>query len=128
MIAIDTNVLIRLIVEDNDIQSSKALKFVRKQGEVFISAIVVCEATWILESCYNLKKAELINVFENMLRVDQFNIEYSEAIWLALNEYKRINADFSDCIIGAIAKTNDCHPVVTFDKKAAKSSFFELIK
>ena len=128
MIAIDTNVLIRLIVEDDDIQARKALNFLKQHKEVFISVVVVCEAAWVLESCYNVKKDKLVKVFENILRVDQFNIESSESIWLALNEYKKINADFSDCIIGAIAKTNGHQPVVTFDKKAAKSSFFKLIK
>ena len=114
MISIDTDVLICLIVEDDDIQSHKALTL------LFISASVICEAAWILEPCYNLKRLEIIDVFENILRVDQFVIEYSESIWLALNEFKKNNADFSDCIIGTIAKTNGHHPVVTFDKKAAK--------
>lgn len=127
MVAIDTNVLIRLIVEDDNIQAHKALTLLKKHNEVFISAIVICEVAWVLESCYNLKKLEIIDVFENILRVEQFEIEYSESIWLALNEFKKINADFSDCIVGAIAKTNGHYPVATFDKKAAKSSFFKLI-
>jgi len=128
MIGIDTNVLVRLIVEDNDIQARKALKYLEKHSDVFISAIVICETAWVLESCYDLKKDELINVFENILRVDQFIIEHSEQVWIALNEYRKFNTDFSDCIVGAIAKSNDCDFVATFDKKAAKSQFFELIK
>ena len=128
MIAIDTKVLIHLIVEDDDIQAHKALNLLKQHNEVFISVIVICETAWVLESCYDLNKIEIINVFENILRVDQFDIEHSESIWLALNEYKKINADFSDCIIGAIAKNNGHYPVATFDKKAAKSSFFKLIK
>jgi len=128
MIAIDTNVLVRLIVEDNDIQARKALKFLEKHSEAFISAIVICEAAWVLESCYEFKKEVLVNVFENILRVDQFFIEHSEQIWVALNEYKKFNIDFSDCVIAAIAKLNDCDFVATFDKKAAKSQLFELIK
>lgn len=127
MIAIDTNVLVRLIVEDDHIQSQKALNSLKKHNNVFISAIVICETAWVLESCYSLKKSEMIDVFENILRIEQFDIEHSESIWLALNEFKKINTDFSDCIIGAIAKTNGHYPVLTFDKKAAKSSFFKLI-
>lgn len=128
MIAIDTNVLVRLIVEDDDIQAHKALKLLQQHNEVFISTVVICETAWVLESCYDIKKNKLIEVFENILRVEQFDVEYSESIWLALNEYKKINADFSDCVIGAIAKTKGHYPVATFDKKAAKSAFFKLIK
>lgn len=128
MISIDTNILIRIIVEDNDIQAQKALKLINKEQEVFISALVICETAWVLESSYKLKKDEIIDVFENILRVSQFNIERSDAIWLALNEYKRINMDFSDCLIGAVAKINDSSPVMTFDKNASRSNLFKLIK
>ena len=128
MIAIDTNVLVRLIVDDDNIQARKALKLVEDESEVFISTIVLCKAAWVLESCYALKKSELINTFEQVLRINQFNIEYSEAIWQALNEYKKVNADFSDCIIATIAKANNCDTVTTFDNQAAKSDLFTLIK
>ena len=128
MNAIDTNVLVRLIVKDDDVQAKKALNYVKKHGEVFISAVVLCETTWVFESCYDIKKRELINIIEKILTTTQLTVEYPEAIWLALNEYKRINTDFSDCLIGAIAKHHKCHEVVTFDKKAAKSTLFALMK
>jgi len=128
MNAIDTNVLVRLIVKDNDIQAKKALNYVKRYREVFISAVVLWEAVCVFEACYDIKKAELINVIEKVLSTAQFVFEYSEIIWVALNEYKRSNADFTDCLIGAIAKYNECEKIVTFDRKAAKSTFFELIK
>ena len=128
MKAIDTNVLVRLIVKDNDIQAKKALNYVKKQGEVLISTIVLCETAWVLEACYDIKKTELINVVEKVLFTTQFIFEHTDVIWLALNEFKRTNTDFTDCLIVATAKQQECQSVGTFDKKASKSELFELIK
>ena len=127
-VAIDTNVLVRVIVKDNDIQARKALRFIKKHGVVFVSSIVLCETAWVLESCYEIKKAELISVLESILRIDQLNIEHSEAAWLAVSDFKDTSADFSDCLIAAIAKMRGCDLVGTFDKKASKIESFSLIK
>jgi len=127
MKAIDTNVLVRLLVKDNKSQSQKALIYVKKHPGVFISLLVLCETTWVLSSCYNIKKTELCVAIENILSVDEFEVEDSDIVWRSLSEYKKLNIDFSDCLIGVIAKYNNTDIVATFDKKAAKSNLFELL-
>lgn len=128
MNAIDTNVLVRIIVQDNDIQSHKALKYVQRHREVFISHVVLCEAMWVFESCYDVKKPELLLILEEILSTKQFAMENADIVWRSLREYKKVNSDFADCLIGAIAHYHNTKAVGTFDKKAAKSSFFELIQ
>jgi predicted nucleic-acid-binding protein len=127
VIGIDTNVLVRIIVQDDIVQTDQAIDLIKKEETVFISAVVLCEAAWVFETCYMLTKQQLIDVFERILRIRQFGIEYSDTIWLAIEEYKRINTDLSDCIIGAIAQHHECTAIATFDKKAAKSAYFVLI-
>ena len=127
MRAIDTNVLVRILIKDDENQSKKALKYVKKHGEVFISLIVLCETIWVCKDCYDLNKDEIIQVINHILRTDQFIVDYSEVVWSALSEYKRVSIDFADCLIGAIAKFHSYLPVGTFDKKAKKSEYFEHI-
>lgn len=128
MNAIDTNILVRLIVQDDEEQSKKALNFIKKQGVVFISTIVLCEFSWVCLACYDFNKKELYKALEHILRTDQFKIENSDSVWGALHEFHHSQIDFSDCLIGSISKHNDCEKVVTFDKKATHSDFFELLR
>ncbi len=129
MIAIDTNVLVRLIVKDDEIQARKALKLIQsqEQSNVFIATVVICEMSWVLESCYQLKKPEIIRIFESLLRVKQFNVQASDVVWRALTAYECSQAEFSDCLISAVSKLHGAAYVTTFDKRAAKSEGFQLV-
>jgi len=127
MKAIDTNMLVRIIVKDDVAQGKKALEYIKKNQPVFISHIVLCEFSCVFVDCYKFKKNELITALENILKTEHFAIENSDIIWGALHEYKHLNADFSDCVIGALAKSQGANKVGTFDKKASNSVFFELI-
>jgi predicted nucleic-acid-binding protein len=128
MHAIDTNVLVRIIVKDDETQTLKAKKYVEKLGEVFISLVVLCEFSWVLTSIYELNRSEFSQVIENILKTNQFLIEASDIVWDALHEYKKSNVDFSDCLIGSIAKHHKCTTIATFDKKACRIALFKLIE
>ncbi|MFN3233917.1 MAG: PIN domain-containing protein [Gammaproteobacteria bacterium] len=58
----------------------------------------------------------------------QFEIEASDMVWQAVEEYRDGNYEFSDCLIGVVAKQYGSKVVGTFDKRASKSELFELIK
>lgn len=128
MIGIDTNILVRTFINENEIQSHKALKLIQQQHPIYISAIVFCETIWVLKSRYNFNKTELMECVEKILKASHFHIQYRDAMWAAFHEFQHINADFSDCVIGAVAKLDACDAVMTFDKNAAKSKNFKLIK
>lgn len=127
MHAIDTNVLVRIIIKDDDLQTKKALSYVEKHKEVYISLVVLIETIWVFESCYDIEKSDLIKIIQNILMTTEFVIEHSEVVWLALDEFSEHNLDLTDCIIGALAKFHGYQPVATFDKKAAKSILFDLL-
>ncbi len=128
MLAVDTNVFVRLFVQDDEIQSHKAKKFIENHDAVFISTIVLCEAIWLLKAHFKYNKSQLIALIEKILKTKQFRFEHCDAIWYAFSEFQHINADLTDCIIGSVAKLYQCDSVVTFDKNAAKSKNFKLIK
>ena len=128
MNAIDTNVLVRVLINDDQIQAYKAVKLIGNNAPVFVSEIVLCETIWVLQSRYGFNKAQLISAIEKVLKIKELHIEHNDAMWSAFHEFQYIAADFSDCVIGAVAKHHGCSAVSTFDKNAAKSKNFKLIK
>ena len=128
MIALDTNILVRYIVQDNKIQAQKATKAIESltpEMPAFISCIVLCEVNWVLKSVYKISKKDRIKALQNILSVAVFNIERLESCLKALKLYEAGPADFSDYLIQQIAWKEGCESVLTFDKKANKSPGFK---
>lgn len=119
MIGLDTNVLVRYLVQDHPLQSKKAAAFIEKncshEAPAFISEIVLCELVWVLESAYGYKKDVIIQALERILMTAQFKVENKDNVWEALSAYRRSKADFSDCLIGAKNHTAGCEKTATFD-------------
>ena len=132
MTGIDTNVLARYIAQDDPIQSKIAEEFIEKKCSKdnygFINHIVLCEFVWVLQKCYNAPKKKIIHVIEQLLRTAQFKVQNPQLIWLTLNDFRKGSADFSDYLVGRINQSKDCAETVTFDKNAAKSPSFRLLK
>lgn len=129
MIGIDTNVLVRYIVQDDPKQSQKANHFIESaraaERPIFINGIVLCELVWVLETAYNYPKQAIVNVLEKILRTRQFSIHQPEIIWQALSSYHHAGADFADHYIARLNAYLECEHTVTFDKKAAKIKYFK---
>ena len=131
MIGLDTNVLVRILVEDDPQQAEIAKQEIRKAkaaGEKFlINNIVLCEVVWVLQRSYKFSRAEIINVLEKILRTNLFEFENQAAAWEAVQQMKKSNADFSDYLIGELNKKNGCRETLTFDKKLKQSQTFRLL-
>lgn len=131
MIGIDTNVLVRYITQDDELQSAIATEFIENYclngNEIFVNNIVICELVWVLKKCYKLSKPKTINVIEHILQVSRFRVENVQIIWQALTDYKKGPADFADYVVGRTNTFNDCSETVTFDQNASKSKEFVLL-
>ena len=131
MKGIDTNVLVRYLVQDEPKQSKKAAAFIEKYCSIdelcFISHIVLCELTWVLESNYGQSRAAIAEIIEQLLLTAQLEIMESEVVWKAVRDYKNSNADFSDHLLARVNESNGCNETVTFDKKAGKQLLFKLL-
>ena len=133
MKGIDTNVLVRYIVQDDKTQSLLATNFIEKStaelSPIFINPIVLCELVWVLETAYKYAKEDIFNVLEKILRTRQFCIYQSEILWNCLSDYQHMNIDFADSYIAHLNSANECEYTVTFDKKAVRLKYFkELVK
>lgn len=124
MIGIDTNVLIRYLVQDEPTQANKANQFVKNivdRGErLWICQLTLCEVVWVLERSYKLQKQEIIGVLKALFQTQQIQIEGDDVAWQALNDYETSKSvGFSDCLIGRQNLHKECSFTATFDKKAA---------
>jgi predicted nucleic-acid-binding protein len=125
MIGLDTNVLVRYVAQDDVKQSAKATKLIESltpSSQGFIAVVSVVELVWVLQSCYNSAKSEIIVVLETLLRTRELTVENSEIVWQALRRYSQANSDFADCLIERSAHAAGCEHTVTFDSKAAKTA------
>lgn len=132
MTGIDTNILVRYIVQDDPVQSKAATIFVEKKCSKenfgFINHIVLCELVWVLQKCYDASKKEIIRVMEQLLQTAQFKVQNQQIVWLSLSDFKSGSADFSDYLVGRINLSKECTETITFDKSAAKAKSFRLMK
>lgn len=128
---VDTNVLIRFIVQDNSAQSRKATRFLEKNCTVdrpgHISLVVLCEIVWVLARAYRYPKDDIVKVLQTILTTAEFTIESPTVAWEAFRLYQNGRADFSDYIICQVNKSAGCVKTVTFDREAAKSENFQLL-
>ncbi len=131
MIGLDTNVLVRYLVQDDPGQSRKATQVIAKQctrdDPGFINRIVLCELVWVLESAYGYSKETIVTVLEKLLRTGQLKIEDTQSAWTAFRMYQKGKADFADCLLGSANRFDGCNETVTFDQTASKLEDFRLL-
>lgn len=124
MIGLDTNVLVRYIVEDDPQQAALATQLIDErthaQKPAFISLMVLCELVWVLSRAYACNRNQLKDILQNLLLTENFMVEHHDVAWLALHDYKDGNADYPDCLISRLNQMFECTTTWTFDKKASK--------
>jgi predicted nucleic-acid-binding protein len=119
MRAVDTNVLVRLIVGDDAQQTAAADTFVQ-QG-VWASVVVVTEATWVLRNAYKLSPVELADAIDMLLRNKHLTLQDSDAVAAALELFRsRPALGFADCMILEVARNAGHLPLATFDRALGK--------
>ena len=131
MIGIDSNVLVRYITQDDPAQARVATDFLEKhlsaEDPGFIPGVVLAELIWVLEDLYSVKKAELLDIVEKLSRARQLIFEHADVVPRALHTYRSASCGLVDCLIAEIAASEGCEHVVTFDRKAARSSGFRTV-
>lgn len=132
MIGLDTNVVIRYLVQDDKKQSDLATQFIEKTLTVeepgYINHVCLCEITWVLQRCYGVTKPQLQAIIESLLTTKQFLVENVEVAWKSLRAFNESGAEFSDALIGQANVYHGCEFTVTFDKKASSLSGFNLLE
>lgn len=132
MKGLDTNVLVRYLVQDDPKQfavAKRELESAVQTGErFFISPIVLCELVWVLETAYGCSKGEVVDTLERVLRTAQFDVLEKAVVWGAWEEYKNGKGDFSDYYLGRSHRQSGADITLTFDKALSTSAFFQVLK
>lgn len=120
MIALDTNVLVRFLVNDEPKQARKAKALVGKLDEdearAFVPDIVLCELVWVLASCYRFDRARIAVALKMLVAARQLRFDSTDNVLRAIAAYETSKGDFADYLIREHAKSAGCEMVVTFDK------------
>ena len=130
MIGLDTNVLVRYIMQDDVRQSPLATLLVESlspQMPGFVPLVTIVELAWVLSSAYQLARTEIVEAFEALLRTKELIVDQAETVWKALRVFQGTNADFADCLIERSASTAGCEKTMTFDRGAVKACGMVLV-
>ena len=130
MIGLDTNVLVRYIMQDDPKQSSKAANLIESldaENPGFITMVSVVELYWVLTSSYELTGAQVAQALDAILRTKQLQVERADQVVRALRVFGHGKADFADCLIERAASGAGCSQTMTFDVGAGKHAGMTLI-
>ncbi|HEY4052494.1 MAG TPA: type II toxin-antitoxin system VapC family toxin [Terriglobales bacterium] len=125
MTGLDTNVLVRYVVQDDPAQSATATRLIENFTAAepgFVSMIVVVETVWVLQSNYKAERREIARVLEALLRSRELVVEHAELVWQALRIFAQSGADFADCLTERSGHAAGCDETVTFDQRASRTA------
>jgi predicted nucleic-acid-binding protein len=127
MLAVDTNVLVRLLARDDDRQVAAAEAFVTKGA--WVSHLVLAETVWVLGAVYELGPKEVATAVEMLLNHSQLAVEDAGVVAAALKHFReKPSIGFSDCLVLEIARKAGHLPLGTFDRDLARSSGAVLVR
>jgi len=131
MIGLDTNVLVRYIMQDDARQSKLASRLIESltvEEPGFVPLVAVIELAWVLSSPFGLVRAQVASALEILLQTKEIQVEHTDVVWRAVRIYRNSSADFADCLIERSAAAAGCDRIMTFDRGAAKNCSMTLIQ
>jgi len=131
MVGIDTNVLVRFIVRDDQQQAEAAkaaiVRAMAANEPLVVSLLTILETEWVLRSQYRFGKEVVVRTFKMLLEAGDVLIEGEETLEQALYLFEDSSADFAGCLMAARYQRMGCATMLTFDEKAAKVPGCELL-
>jgi len=131
MIGLDTNVLVRYIMQDDVKQSAMAARLIESldvDRPGFISLVSIIELYWVLTSCYELTTQQVRQALDLLLRTRQIVVDRADQVLGASRVFESGKADFADCLIERTASLAGCEQTMTFDVEAARYAGMTLIR
>jgi predicted nucleic-acid-binding protein len=131
MIGLDTNVLLRYLLQDDPAQAELANSRMEQldtdENRGFINLVVLCETLWVLTRGYHYSRNDIDGVVEQILLTQEFEIENRTLAWGALHDFRNGRADFADCLIGRLNAAAGCAQTISFDQGTRDLPGFEIL-
>jgi len=131
MTGLDTNVLVRYIMQDDPRQSPMATQLIESLDSAnpgYIALVSVVELYWVLTACFKLTDEQVRQALEVLLRTKQLVVEQADQVLRALRVFAGGKADFADCLIERSAASAGCPRTMTFDVGAARHAGMTLMR
>jgi len=128
VVGIDTNVFLRVFIDDEGSQHRAAVDLVQKHGQVFIGTVVMVETVWALRSLFKFPKERLVQFVNAVLAADSFILENRQVVEKALFSFASGKAGFADYVILEAANSKGIGLVYTFDRNLAMADGAALVK
>ncbi len=117
-VAVDTNVLIRLLADDHKAQADAAEMALQQADRIVISLPVLCEVAWVLRRSYGFDRRRVATTLRGM--VADLAAEVDVAAFEAGLATLEVGGDFADGVINQLAAQARCDQVLTFDQTFAR--------
>ena len=131
MIGLDTNVIARIVLADDAVQTRQALAVLARAqaaGEtVVLSLATVLELEWVLRGVAKLAKSRVLAVFKQLLETEDLQIQDEQVLEQAIYSYENNAADFAECLFWAQYQRMGCRAMLTFDAVAARTGGVDLV-
>jgi predicted nucleic-acid-binding protein len=119
MRAVDTNVLVRIVIRDDERQADAAEAFIARGA--WVSHIALAELSWVLESVYDQRPQSIATAIDMLLHHEHLTLQDADAVTAALNQFRlRPKVGFSDCLMVQVARKAGHGPLGTFDRLLGK--------
>jgi predicted nucleic-acid-binding protein len=129
VIGLDTNVIVRYLVQDEPDQSAAASTLIDALTEDepgFLSLVVIVELYWVLRRAYKVGTARCLELIDGLLEVRELRIDQESAVRAALAA-SRDGLDFADALVAELGRAAGCEHTITFDLRAARSNQMRLL-
>ena len=131
MIGVDTNILVRFLVQDDEQQAQKVNALFEStedsKQQLFVSTAVVLELMWVLKAVYDVPREAILYSLNELLSMSVLDFQDQTSVRAFIISAENNTFDLSDLLIGQMAKDIGCETTVTFDKKAGKSPSFTIL-
>ena len=130
MTGLDTNVLVRYLMQDDPRQSARATRLIESlepDEPGFVPVVVLVELVWVLTGSYSLDRTQVATVLAMLLRSKELVLDRADLVTQALKRYSTDGADFADALIERLSAAAGCATTVTFDAGAVKSAAMTLV-
>ena len=125
MQALDTNVVVRLLVRDDEAQCRRAEQLYRRAiatGGVWISSVVIVETAWVLRVAYSFDRPAISTALKRLVRAEGVIAEDEAATLRAIAAFETGPADFYDYLVLDTARRAEALPLWTFDEQLARAT------
>ena len=133
MIGLDTNVLVRYVMQDDPRQSPRATRLIESLSADepgFVPVVALVELVWVLSGSYALDRAQIATVLDTLLRSKELVVDRADFVTQALQRFGAGGAggaDFADALIERIAAAAGCSATMSFDAGAVKAAAMTLV-